>query len=145
MILWDVTPCSLVYGFLRKTVTEGRYNFVIQILFLTRELREEEAHSRPSFCPIILVLHLVKKESWYGDLCVPQWHDLYAVFDDRLTANVAVEWLAFLLQIREVPPLNLGLEIGCLDWGVSWNSLRHIRHSRYLELLSSGIWRHIVW
>jgi hypothetical protein len=49
------------------------------------------------------------------NLSVPQWHDLYAVFDDRLTTNVAVEWLAFLLHIDKVPPLNLGLEIGCPD------------------------------
>jgi hypothetical protein len=32
--------------------------------------------------------------------------------------NVVVEWLAFLLRIREIPGSNLGPETGCPDWFV---------------------------
>jgi hypothetical protein len=35
--------------------------------------------------------------------------------------NVAAEWLAILLRIREIPRLDLGLESGYPDWSLLEN------------------------
>jgi quinol-cytochrome oxidoreductase complex cytochrome b subunit len=37
--------------------------------------------------------------------------------------NLMIEWLTFLLCIREVPGLDLNLETGYPDWGFLWFSL----------------------
>jgi hypothetical protein len=52
--------------------------------------------------------YLLDLESTEVDAGILYWH----------WQNVAaVDWLALLLRIWEVPCLNFGLEIGYLDWG----------------------------
>jgi hypothetical protein len=74
--------------------------------------------------------------------------------------DIAIEWLALLLRIREEPGSDLGKEIGYPDWGVSWfpsvppGIFQHSTQATTasFHILSSSlflnhhtIWRYIIW
>jgi hypothetical protein len=85
------------------------------------------------------------------------WGD-YWLLKEESASNVAVEWLAFLLHIRDISGWNLGPETDNPDWRSSWfssippgkcwdSTLNYAATVSFLTLSSSLfiIWLCIIW
>jgi hypothetical protein len=132
ILIWRTDGICLITSLWRYSVRVGHSSSsafspilacLVYALLITCFVRRYGCSLTLSFCPLCCVLGITA--------LARKWH-----------VNVVVEWLTLRLRIRKVPRSNLGLEIVCLKWRVSWfslvsptkcwNSALRLGHDRFL-------------